>query len=230
MQLAATEYGRFEELLRTLGPDDWARSTDCPGWDVRALAGHVLGMEQMVATVPTFLAQNAGAAKAGGGIDALTALQVRKAARFSAAELVERFAALAPRAVRGRRRLARFLGRVTIPEDQVVGDQPERWVFGFLFDVILTRDTWMHRIDISRAVGREVYLTPEHDGVLVADVVAEWAARHGRPYRLRLTGSAGGEWAAGTGGDELELDALDFCRQLSGRGAGTGLLSQQVPF
>jgi uncharacterized protein (TIGR03083 family) len=119
---------------------------------------------------------------------------------------------------------------LTLPEAQVVGDEKEKWTFGFVFDTILTRDTWMHRTDISRAVGREPELTPEHDGVLVADVVAEWAERHGRSYRLRLTGPAGGEWVAGEDGEELELDAVDFCRLLSGRGKGAGLLAEQVPF
>src|SRR3954471_12135793 len=230
MRLAATEYGRFADLLRTLRPDDWARTTDCPDWDVRAMAGHVLGMAKMVATLPSFVAQNAAATRAGGGIDALTSLQVRKTAQLSAGELVDRFADVGPRAVRGRRRLSRVIGRLPVPEAQVVGGEKERWAFGFLFDTILTRDTRMHRTDISRAVGRELELTPEHDGVLVADVVAEWAERHGRPYRLRLTGPAGGEWAAGEDGEELELDAVDFCRLLSGRGAGTGLLAEQVPF
>ena len=230
MQLAAKEYGRFADLLRTLGPDDWARPTDCPDWDVRAMAGHVLGMAQMVASLRSFVAQNAAATRAGGGVDALTAVQVRKTASLSPHELVDRFADVGPRAVRGRRRLARALGRLPVPEAQVVGEQRERWTFGFLFDVVLTRDTWMHRTDISRAIGRGLELTPEHDGVLVADVVAEWAGRHGRPYRLRLTGPAGGDWSAGEGGEELELDAVDFCRLLSGRGRGAGLLAQQVPF
>jgi hypothetical protein len=75
-----------------------------------------------------------------------------------------------------------------------------------------------------------VVLTAEHDGQLVADVVAEWALRHGRPYRLHLTGPAGGTWSTGSGGPDLELDAVEFCRVLSGRGAGSGLLAQQVPF
>lgn len=39
----------------------------------------------------------------------------------------------------------------------------------------------MHRIDISRATGRPLTLTADHDGVLVADVVHEWAGRHGTP-------------------------------------------------
>jgi uncharacterized protein (TIGR03083 family) len=229
-RLATTEYDRFRLLLSDLDPPDWARPTDCPEWDVRAIAGHVLGMAEMVASVRQFVAQNVGASRAGGGIDALTGLQVRGRARLTPPEVYERFAAVAPRAVRGRRRLSRLIGRFTLPEDQVVGDRTERWTFGFLFDVVLTRDTWMHRVDIARATGRGLALTPDHDGVLVADVVAEWGQRHGRPHRLRLTGPAGGTWAVGDGGPELELDAVEFCRVLSGRGAGIGLLAEQVPF
>ena len=229
-RLATTEYDRFRLLLSDLDPPDWARPTDCPEWDVRAIAGHVLGMAEMVASVRQFVAQNVGASRAGGGIDALTGLQVRGRARLTPPEVYERFAAVAPRAVRGRRRLSRVIGRFTLPEDQVVGDRTERWTFGFLFDVVLTRDTWMHRVDIARATRRELALTPDHDGVLVADVVAEWGQRHGRPHRLRLTGPAGGTWAVGDGGPELELDAVEFCRVLSGRGNGTGLLAEQVPF
>jgi uncharacterized protein (TIGR03083 family) len=230
LRLAATECDRFLALLRALDRTAWTRPTDCPDWDVKAMAGHVLGMAEMVASVRQFVAQNALAARAGGGIDALTGLQVRRRARLSPAEVCERFAAAAPRAVRGRGRLSRLVGRFTLPEDQVVGDRTERWTFGFLTDVILTRDTWMHRVDIARATGRDLVLTSDHDGVLVADVVAEWALRHGRPHRLRLTGAAGGTWVVGGGGPELELDAVEFCRVLSGRGEGTGLLAEQVPF
>jgi uncharacterized protein (TIGR03083 family) len=233
MHLAATEYDRFAAVLRTLRGEDWTRRTDCPAWDVRAMAGHVLGMARMVATVRTFVAQNVGTARAGGGIDALTGLQVRQTAGLTSTELVDEFTAIAPRAVRGRRRLSAVLGRLTLPEDQVVSGRTERWTFAFLFDVVLTRDTWMHRSDICRAAGREMELTPEHDGVLVGDVVAEWAARHGRPYRLHLTGPAGGHWAGGpddAAAEEMELDAVEFCRALSGRGSATGLLAQEVPF
>jgi hypothetical protein len=97
-------------------------------------------------------------------------------------------------------------------------------------DVVLTRDTWMHRVDVTRAIGREPDLAADHDGVLIADVVAEWALRHGRPFDLHLTGPAGGRWSAGEDGPSLELDAVEFCRIVSGRGAGTGLLAEQVPF
>jgi hypothetical protein len=97
-------------------------------------------------------------------------------------------------------------------------------------DVIYNRDAWMHRVDVTRAIGREMMLTPNHDGRLIADAVAEWARRHGQPFRLKLTGPAGGEYAAGNGDEHIELDAVEFCRILSGRALGSGLMSTEVPF
>ncbi|SEK65637.1 TIGR03083 family protein [Blastococcus sp. DSM 46786] len=229
-RLAATEYERMLALLRDLDPADWSRPTDCPGWDVRAMAAHVLGMAEMAASVREMARQNRLAGKAGGGIDALTGVQVRAHADQDGPAIVAALEATAPRAVRGRRRLSRVAGRATLPEEQVNGAIREYWRIGFLLDVVLTRDVWMHRIDVCRASGREPELTPGHDGVLVADVVAEWAQRHGRPYGLSLTGPAGGQWSSGTGGERLELDAVEFCRVLSGRGSGSGLLGQLVPF
>ena len=92
----------------------------------------------------------------------------------------------------------------------------------------------MHRVDTARATGRDRWqLTADHDGVLVADVVAEWAARHGsacalhldRPGRRPLAGSAPVV-------PELELDAVEFCRIVSGRRseATHALLDTKVPF
>ena len=100
---------------------------------------------------------------------------------------------------------------------------------GYLVDTIATRDAWMHRMDISRAVDRSPELTPDHDGRLVADVVGEWAARHGRPVDLSLEGPADGEFSYGSGGPHLSYDAVEFCRLLSGRG-GRPLFDTEVPF
>jgi uncharacterized protein (TIGR03083 family) len=229
-RLAATEYERMLAVLRDLGPSDWDRSTDCPAWNVRTLTAHLLGTAEMAASLREMAHQNRLAGKEGGGIDALTAVQVRERSNLDCAALVAGIEAAFPRALRGRRRQSRVLGRLPLPEKQLVGGHPETWRIGYLLDVVLTRDVWMHRVDLARAISREPELTPGHDGLLVADVVAEWAQRHGRPYRLRLTGTAGGEWSSGTDGEELELDAVEFCRILSGRGSGEGLLAQQVPF
>jgi len=56
------------------------------------------------------------------------------------------------------------------------------------------------------------------------------SARHGQPFTLTLSGAAGDRFTSGIGGPELELDAVEFCRILSGRAPGSGLLSTRVPF
>jgi uncharacterized protein (TIGR03083 family) len=231
MQLAATEYDRAVQLLRSLRPDDWRAPTDCPSWDVRATAAHMLGMVEMAASLRDQRRQMREAGKRGGVfIDALTAVQVDEREAMTPEQIVERFAVRAPKAVKGRRRTPGFIRRRRMPVPQEVNGRDEVWSLGYLIDVILTRDPWMHRIDITRATGAAHVVTADHDGVLVADVVAEWAARHGRPYNLRLTGPAGGEWSAGTGGEHLEMDAIEFCRILSGRNSHEGVFGVHVPF
>lgn len=37
------EYRSFAELLGALGASDWSRATRCTGWEVRDVAGHVVG-------------------------------------------------------------------------------------------------------------------------------------------------------------------------------------------
>ena len=195
------------------------------------MATHSLGMAEMAGSLPEMVRQFAGAARREEeGVDALTAYQVDERRDLTPAEIIERYAAAAPRAARGRRRRSALVGRMSVPEKETVNGVEEVWTFGFMFETILTRDTWMHRIDTAKATGRPLVLTAEHDGVLVADVVAEWAARHGAPFTLHLTGLAGGTWSSGTGGAELELDAVLFARTLSGRASGSGLLAVQVPF
>jgi uncharacterized protein (TIGR03083 family) len=231
MRLASTEYDRFGMLLRDLDTQDWARATDCPRWNVRAVSGHVLGMAEMAASFLEGRRQQKAAKKRGGlPIDALTALQVEEQAGLSVQQLVDRFEVVGPRAARARRRTPGLIRRRRMPDAQVVGDSLETWTLGYLIDTILTRDPWMHRIDIARATGRPLDLTPEHDGVLIADVVTEWAGRHQEPCRLHLTGRAGGTWTYGVGGPVIDIDAIEFCRTLSGRGPATGLLATQVPF
>jgi uncharacterized protein (TIGR03083 family) len=237
MRLAATEYDRFLAQLRQLSSADWSTPTDCPGWDVHAMACHVLGMAKMSATLRENVRQARAAtrtAKREGGlfIDALTALQVREHEHLPPEEVVDAFAAVGPAAARGRARTPAIMRRLPVG-DQPVGDDEsvtEGWTLGYLTEVILTRDTWMHRTDIATATGVKLELTKEHDGVLVADVAAEWAWRHGQACTLTLIGEAGGRWSWGQGGPAIELDAVEFCRILSGRGSGEGLLATRVPF
>jgi uncharacterized protein (TIGR03083 family) len=235
IRLAAVEYARLADALAALRPEDWTRPTECPAWDVRQLACHTVGMAAMAASPMETIRQQrkAGARAKADGVDpltALTAVQVEERADWAPERVVAEARAVGARATRGRRRTPGLVRRRTLPQTQDVGGRPERWTIGYLTDVILTRDPWMHRMDLAGAVGTPPVVTADHDGVVVADVVAEWAARHGTPYKLTLTGPAGGSWSHGDGGEELVLDAIDFCRTLSGRGSATGLLAVQVPF
>jgi uncharacterized protein (TIGR03083 family) len=233
MRLAATEYARVVTLLEQLTPEQWAAPTECPGWDVRAMAGHVLGMAKMAASIPETVRQQRAAGKVqkregGLPIDALTAVQVEKNAGLSTAELVGAMRRVGPKATRSRGRTPALVRSRAFPQPQDVGGVEESWTFGFLFDTILTRDPFMHRVDIARATGTTLQVTADHEGVIVDDVVREWADRHGAPYDVELTGPAGGHW--GDGDEQIRMDALEFCRVVSGRGAGTGLLATLVPF
>jgi len=227
-RLAATEYDRFVGTLERLTPEQWTAPTDCPGWNVRAMAGHVLGMAQMAATVREMMRQQAASAKrvkreGGLAIDALTALQVEKNAELSTGDLVQEMRRVGPNAARARRRTPSFI------RNRTMRDQDEWWTFGYLMDVILTRDPFMHRIDIAQATGVQMPATSDHEGVIVDDVAREWAARHGQPYTLELNGPAGGRWSEGVG-EEITMDAFEFCRAVSGRAPATRLLATQVPF
>jgi len=228
--LAETENARMLVALTALDHDDWARPTDCTAWDVRAMAGHVLGMTETFTGLRRMATtMRAGARRAGNGpfIDGLTAVQVDERAHLVTTELLRRMETAGPPQARwrGRRRLLR-----AVPSTEVINGQKETWRTGYLLDVILTRDTWMHRVDLARSTGHALDLTPEHDGRIIADVVAEWARRHRRPFVLHLTGTAGGSFVAGRDGEELTLDAVEFCRILSGRAPGDGLLATEVPF
>jgi uncharacterized protein (TIGR03083 family) len=231
MGLAETELARMADLLRSLSSEDWGRSTVCEQWDVRAMASHVLAMAQAQASMRQFAHDFRAASKRQGGkmIDAMTATQVRERASMTSLAITEELAAVAPRAVKARRRTpAPVRWAVRLRQDPPFDEK--RWQFGYLVDTIFTRDTWMHRLDISRATGHAMVLTPDHDGRLIADVVAEWAHRHGQPFTLALSGGAGGNWCAGVGGQPIELDALDFCWIVGSRQKGTGLLATEVPF
>ena len=229
MAAAAEEYRRIRGLLADLSDDDWQRRTDCPEWDVRDLVAHLVGNAEMSASMREMRRQQKLARQVrpeGPEIDGMTAVQVQERAEVPPARLVAALADVAPRAVRARGRVPAPFRAIPIPFGPPLGTRP----LGYLMDRIYTRDAWMHRVDLTRATERPLQLTAEHDGRIVADVVAEWANAHRRPYRLTLTGPAGGAWSRGTGGEALTLDAVAFCRILSGRGQGTGLLAQAVPF
>jgi uncharacterized protein (TIGR03083 family) len=236
MDLQATELERTTTLLRTLDDVDWGTRTDCPDWDVRRMYLHVLGACEAGASMRENAHQmrvaRAYRSRHGGPLEAaLSEVQVAEREEMSPAELVDRLVEVAPRTIRGRRRIpAPARNHVKLAID---GPVIEKWRLGYLVDTIYLRDLWMHRVDTCRATGRELHLTSDHDGRIIADVVGEWARRHGSPFRLELTGPAGGTFVHepdAADAPTIEIDAVEFCRTLAGRAPAEGLLTTIVPF
>ncbi|MGH9098289.1 MAG: maleylpyruvate isomerase family mycothiol-dependent enzyme [Acidimicrobiales bacterium] len=229
--LADEEFGRFADTIASLTPDEWAMPTDCTGWEVRKMALHVLGSGDAQASVREFLHQLRRGLPLNKEIDShhwvdgLNELQIREREQLSNDELVAQLTAIGPKAVKGRWGTPPPMRYLPLPFGPPIGWAPLK----YLLDVGFTRDVWAHRIDIHQAVGRPMHLTADHDGRLVADIVAEWAKIHGEPFELVLGGPAGGKFTQGIDGERVELEALEFIRTLSGRLPATGVLSHPLP-
>ncbi len=223
--VALGAYRRLVELLERLEPTDWERPTECDGWDVAAMVGHVIGAGEAGASLRENLRQQwHGKRRAdrfgGNSLDAANDLQIREHAGLRPAERIAALREVAPAAVDGRLGLPRVLRSLTVPMDpggSTASGMPRRLHLGELMDVIYTRDVWLHTIDIARATSVSHVPDRQVDGRIVEDVVADWSRRHGEPVSLLLEGPAGGRFRQAVGGVTIHLDAVEFCRILSGR-------------
>jgi uncharacterized protein (TIGR03083 family) len=224
-EVAEAAYRRLFDLLERLAPAEWQTPTECTGWDVAAMVGHLIGAAQACASPRAMTRQQwwgrrHADAFGGNSLDAANERQVRDHAALTPEERLAALRRVAPAAIRGRMRLPRPLRGIRLPLDpggSTAPGMPARLSLGQLMDVIYTRDVWLHTIDIARATGRPYEPDPAVDGRVVEDVVAEWAGRHGEPVVLALSGPAGGRFRQGEGGGTLELDAITCGRLLSGR-------------
>ena len=229
--LAEEEFRRFAALAGSFTEPEWKLPTDCTGWDVRTMSLHVLGSADAQASFKVFLHQLRRGMPLNKEIDShhwvdgLNELQVRERSKLSNHELVQQLSTIGPKAVKGRWGTPPPMRSLPIPFGPPIGWRPLK----YLLDVGFTRDVWAHRIDLCTATGRAMELTPEHDGRLVGDLVAEWAALHGQPFELVLDGPAGGKFSQGTDGDRVEIDAIEFVRTLAGRRPGAGVLANELP-
>ena len=211
----------------------------CAPWTVADVVRHLVGAAKGHASFPQFARQAIYGARHksefdGNDMDAMNALQVADHGELSSTDLLSELETIAPKAVQKRMSRPKLIGRIRVPNapgGSTAQGMPPSLTLGHLFTVVLTRDVFLHRIDIARAVGRDIEVDADTEGRVIADVVAEWAERHGEPFRLTLSGPAGGRYAAGDGGPVLELDGLEMCWILSGRGlASHPLLETRVLF
>lgn len=220
MEIADAQARALLDLLRSLAPEDWGRVTVCDPWTVKDMAAHLLAWAEATLSprelVHQFVTSISERKRFDGIIlHAQNDVQVRERAALGPAEVLRRLETILPRFNRARRVL-RYPMKLVPYRDSFSGD----WItLGVIAETTFTRDHFMHRLDVSAAVGREPIAIPS-DATIVADVVREWAKRTGADVLLELSGPAGGTYLCGTGrAGVLHADAFDLMRRLAGRPA-----------
>lgn len=241
MEMCAEELRRFLSLIESLAGEDWQQPTACSLWTVKDVVAHQAAHVSSFTSLRSFLDQLNMAAlrpyrKNGMGmLDAWNQSEVDRRRHTTPDALIAEIRAAAPRSLAGRERIPALVRGLTLPLPGL--DQPRP--LGYLFDLIYTRDMWMHRIDICRATGRSMTLDPVHDGRTVALVVRDLAQKYQAEFKdraavLELTGAAGGSYQIGrsptpaAGADTVvEMDAPAFCVLTSGRDTAANVLTSK---
>lgn len=220
--LAREELNRFLAVVESLSGADWQQPTDCTEWSVRDILAHQAGSYASNASWAEFMRQ--GRAKPGPGqlkVDAINARQLADRADRSPAELISELRRVGPRAINVRQGLPRLLRKLRIPFGPPLGTTTVE----YLTDLIFTRDTWSHRMDICRATSRPFTQTPEHDGRQVALVMRDLAQKlpeylGGQSVIFDLSGPAGGRYRIDQTREPsaiIKMDMIQFSRLASDR-------------
>jgi len=122
-------------------------------------------------------------------INGVNRLQVEERADKATAELVDEFRQNGQLAVNKRQKLPLPIRKIHLPMGELGLAS-----FEYLMDVIYPRDQWMHRYDICTATGKEMVMTQEHDGRIVALILLDIAKKlkkrlAQRTIVLQLTGA-----------------------------------------
>lgn len=215
------ELDAFQHIVAALDGDDWSRPTASAGWTVRDLVAHVAGQFEEQARFGTFRRRLREAKRRYPdriALDAHNQFQIDELAGRPTAELKAHLAEHVPRALKAIRRAPWFVRRmpstIFFPEPPL----PDRRM-SYLFDVLTSRDTWMHRLEIADATGRP-FTVDDHDLAVVEQVMRDLArAWTGPGLKVELTGDVAGVWTLGTDNCEIQsVDGLALMRNLSGRG------------
>jgi uncharacterized protein (TIGR03083 family) len=222
--LSQTEYERVLILLASLSDSDWQQPTYCTAWRVREMVAHLAGAVAGSGSYAEFIRQNITnpySKESVEPVDGTNRLQIEERTTKSTAELVAEFRQKGQIAVNNRQKLPWIVRKIHAPMGDTLGLTP----IEYLMDTLYPRDQWMHRYDICAATGKEMVITPKHDGRIVALVLRDVHKKlrkqlASRSMLLRLAGAAGGDYYFGrqsTPECTLEMDTFDFNLRASGR-------------
>lgn len=223
-EVARAVYTDLMRLLVSLEPDDWTAPTECHPWTVADIVRHLLGAAKSHASLRRQIRELRHSRKHadrfdGSTLDAMNDLQVRDHADLGPMELIAELDDVWSAAVRGRMSKPGLVRALSVPNDNS-GSTPagtgDRVRVANLLDAILSRDVWLHRIDISHATGRPVNFGPT-DRRIIEDVIAEWASLLDDGFDLTIETPFAARYVSGDGEHQLLLDGIELSRILSGR-------------
>jgi uncharacterized protein (TIGR03083 family) len=209
-QLAADEIDRLLDLLEQLDGDNWTQSTDCTEWTVHDMTAHLAGACAGWASWKHFRRQiifNPHIRKADVPVDAINRRQIEDRAGQTPQQFIDELREVGPKAVRNRKKLPGILRKIRIDAKPM----PGKMSMAYLVDVIYPRDQWMHRLDICRATGKHLVITPDHDGRLLDLVMLDIAKTLAGEIAItvNVTGALAAAYRFGSGEPQAELD-IDF--------------------
>jgi uncharacterized protein (TIGR03083 family) len=216
-----SEIQAWQELLASIEGADWHRRTVCDEWDVADIAGHLIGQAEDVIkpwSFPRRFRKSKRVYPDKPRFDAHMMVQADEHRGTPPAELRALFDQVWGKATRTISRNPELIRRITMQAD----DSP-RMSLGYVQDILLARDLWMHRDDMCQALGRSFDAGPYAEEIIaqvVYDLEASGPFWGERPaVVLELTGHGGGTYRLGRGEPvgSAAVDALAYMRTLSGR-------------
>lgn len=216
------ELQAWHELLVSIQGAEWLRRTVCDEWDVADIAGHLIGQAEDVNRPLSFPRRYRKAKRVYPGvlrIDAHMMIQADEHRGTPPDELRATFDSAWAKATRKISRNPELIRRLSMTVDGVDGFKPS---LGYIHDILLARDLWMHRDDVCQALGRPFDAGPYAEEI-VAQVMYDvdggpfWGDRPA--VEVELTGQGGGTYRLGKGqsAGRATVDAVDYMRTVSGR-------------
>ncbi|MEV6332973.1 maleylpyruvate isomerase family mycothiol-dependent enzyme [Streptomyces sp. NPDC051909] len=204
----------ISEILSSLSAEDWHRPTDCTLWEVRDVVAHMTGLAEDF-TDPAINERREQDARTRyperGKMDAENEVQVDDRRTLPDEKIADEFARVLAQAVQVERGMSESDRRRTNSLGIPVA---------YLADVVHSRDLWMHRIDICRAIGRQIAHKPHQDQI-ISQVMRELSMEWQYPaLKLELTdGSDSRTFQIGTGEPRTaaRTNSIEYMRMLSGR-------------
>jgi uncharacterized protein (TIGR03083 family) len=213
------EIQAWHDMLASLEGDEWQRRTVCDEWDVADIAGHLIGQAEDVIRPWSFPRRFRKAKRVYPDkprFDAHMMVQADEHRGTPPAELRALFDRVWEKATRAISRNPALIRRITMNVEGLP------MTLGYVWDILLARDLWMHRDDVCQAVGQKFDAGPYADEVIAqvvydVDSMSFWGERPA--VVLELTGQGGGTYRLGRGEPvgRAAVDAVSYMRTLSGR-------------